>query len=100
MGEINLCIRKDGEEWSWFAIFGVLMCGDSKLEFFSVRFGFLSFFEIGFTKKMSQYSDPMTEKLELFLVKAIYFTIRFRFLSFFEMGFTKKTSKYSDQMTD
>ena len=36
-----------------------------KLEFFTVRSGFLSFFEIVSTKKMSEYSDLMAEKLEL-----------------------------------
>ena len=36
-----------------------------KLKFFTVRFGFFSFFGMRSTKKMSEYSNPMTEKLEL-----------------------------------
>ena len=36
-----------------------------KLEFFTVRYGFLSFFGMRSTKKMLKYSDPMAEMLEL-----------------------------------
>ena len=40
-----------------------------------IRFGFLLIFQVGFTKKMSEYFDQMVEKLELlepFLVKPFF----------------------------
>ena len=40
-----------------------------KLEFLIVRFGFLSLFGVKSTKNMSEYSDPIVKKLELFLAK-------------------------------
>ena len=36
-----------------------------KLDFFTNGSGFLSHFEVDSRKKMSEYSDPMDEKLEL-----------------------------------
>ena len=53
--------------------FHILLDGKSysKLELFTVRFGFLAFFGVGFTKKMQEYSDPIAEKLELFSVKPL-----------------------------
>ena len=68
-----------------------------KLEFFTVRSGFLSLFGMRSTKKMPAYSDQMAEKLELFLPldldsyhflewdKLEFFTVRFGFLSPFGM---------------
>ena len=40
-----------------------------KLVFFTVRSKFLSFFEMGFTKKILKYYDIITEKLKLFSTK-------------------------------
>ena len=37
----------------------------SKLEFLTIKSEFLSFFKVGFIKKMPKYYDPIAEKLEL-----------------------------------
>ena len=60
-----------------------------KLEFFTIGSGFLSHFGVDFRKKMSEYSDPMDEKLELIEAQS-FFIQTLNCLSFLLITIMKK----------
>ena len=53
-----------------------------KLEFLTIRFGFLSLFTVRFIKNMSEYSDPLAENISssFFQPNPIFFSLYFVYL--------------------